>query len=215
MNKKQVTLFGSSGLIGGFLLNELLADASLEKIVVVSRRALVLSHPKLEVRRINFSSQKEVEGVVENSSVVFSCIGTTQARVKGDKDAYRKVDYDITLSIAKGCKTKNVSSFLYVSSAGAKPSSAGFYLKLKGEIDDAVTALNLPSTTILRPSLLLGKRNEFRFGEKIAQLVMPLFAFLLPKKLRPISGEKVAKAMIDCAQKRQEGTRILENNDLL
>lgn len=215
MNKKQVTLFGSSGLIGGFLLNELLADASLEKIVVVSRRALVLSHPKLEVRRINFSSQKEVEVVVENSSVVFSCIGTTQARVKGDKDAYRKVDYDITLSIAKGCKTKNVSSFLYVSSAGAERSSAGFYLKLKGEIDDAVTALNLPSTTILRPSLLLGKRNEFRFGEKIAQLVMPLFAFLLPKKLRPISGEKVAKAMIDCAQKRQEGTRILENNDLL
>ena len=215
MNKKQVTLFGSSGLIGGFLLNELLANTSLEKIVVVSRRALVLSHPKLEVRRINFSSQKEVEGVVENSSVVFSCIGTTQARVKGDKDAYRKIDYDITLSIAKACKTKNVSSFLYVSSAGSKRSSAGFYLKLKGEIDDAVTALNLPSTTILRPSLLLGKRNEFRFVEKIAQLVMPVFAFLLPKKLRPISGEKVAKAMIDCAQKRQEGTRILENNDLL
>jgi uncharacterized protein YbjT (DUF2867 family) len=167
------------------------------------------------VRRINFSSQKEVEGVVENSSVVFSCIGTTQARVKGDKDAYRKIDYDITLSIAKACKTKNVSSFLYVSSAGAKRSSAGFYLKLKGEIDDAVTALNLPSTTILRPSLLLGKRNEFRFGEKIAQLVMPLFAFLLPKKLRPIKGEKVAKAMIDLSKSSQKGTHIVENNSLI
>ncbi len=215
MNKQQVTLFGSSGLIGGFLLDKLLADASFEKIIVVRRDALVHTHPKVSVRQINFTSQKEVERAVENSSIVFSCIGTTQAKVKGNKATYRTIDYDITLSIAKACKAKNVASFLYVSSAGANSARSGFYLKLKGEIDDAIRMLKLPSATILRPSLLLGKRKEFRFGEMMAQLIMPLFAFLLPMRLRPIRAEKVAEVMIDRALKRQEGTHILENNDLL
>lgn len=211
----QVTLFGSSGLIGDFLLNNLLADTSFEKVIVVTRGPLVHTNPKVNVRQVNFTSQKEIDQAVENSTIVFSCIGTTQAKVKGDKITYRTIDYDITLSIAYACKAKNVASFLYISSAGANSASSSFYLNLKGEIDDAVSALKLPSATILRPSLLLGKRKEFRFGERIAQFIMPLFAFLLPMRLRPISAEKVAEAMIEAALKKQLGTQILENNDLL
>ena len=215
MNEKQVTLFGSSGLIGGFLLHYLLADTSINTIIVVSRTPLTLEYPKVKVIQIDFSNPKEIEQAVENSSRVFSCIGTTQARVKGDKVAYRKIDYAITCDIAKSCKAKNVACFLYVSSAGANSASANFYLQLKGEIDDAVTVLNLSATLIFRPSLLLGKRKEFRFGERIAQLVMPLFAFLFPANLKPIRGEKLAKAMLDLSKAEQKGTKILENKALI
>lgn len=215
MNNKQVTVFGSSGLIGSFLLDFLIADTLIDKIIVVHRKPLQHDHPKFAVQHIDFLNPLEIEQAVENSDIVFSCIGTTQSRVEGDKAAYREVDYDITYGIAQACKAKNVACFVYVSSAGANSASTSFYMQLKGEIDDAVTALNLASTYIFRPSLLLGKRKEFRFGEKIAQFVMPLFAFLLPAKLKPIQAEKVAKAMINLSKSSQKGTHILENNSLI
>jgi len=147
--------------------------------------------------------------------VVFSCIGTTQAQVRGDKKAYRKIDYDITHNIALGCKTKQVDHFLFVSSAGANSGSSNFYMGLKGEIDDAVLNLKLNATTIFRPSLLLGKRTNFRSGERLAQIIMPLFSFLMPTKLKAIRGERVAKAMFDQSKLKNIGNRVIENKALL
>lgn len=215
MSTKQVTLFGGTGLIGGFLLDLLLADQTISKIRVVTRKPLVKQHDKMEVFEIDFSKPEEIERSIGDSKVVFSCIGTTQAQVRGDKKAYRKIDYDITHNIALGCKTKQVDHFLFVSSAGANSGSSNFYMGLKGEIDDAVLNLKLNATTIFRPSLLLGKRTKFRPGERLAQIIMPLFSFLMPTKLKAIRGERVAKAMLDQSKLKNIGNRIIENKALL
>lgn len=215
MSTKQVTLFGGTGLIGGFLLDLLLADQTISKVRVVTRKPLVKQHDKMEVFEIDFSKPEEIERSIGGSKVVFSCIGTTQAQVRGDKKAYRKIDYDITHNIALGCKTKQVDHFLFVSSAGANSGSSNFYMGLKGEIDDAVLNLKLNATTIFRPSLLLGKRTKFRPGERLAQIIMPLFSFLMPTKLKAIRGERVAKAMLDQSKLKNSGNRIIENKALL
>jgi uncharacterized protein YbjT (DUF2867 family) len=215
MSTKQVTLFGGTGLIGGFLLDLLLADKTISKVRVVTRKPLVKQHDKMEVFEIDFSKPEEIERSIGDSKVVFSCIGTTQAQVRGDKKAYRKIDYDITHNIALGCKTKQVDHFLFVSSAGANSGSSNFYMGLKGEIDDAVLNLKLNATTIFRPSLLLGKRTTFRPGERLAQIIMPLFSFLMPTKLKAIRGERVAKAMFDQSKLKNIGNRVIENKALL
>ena len=215
MSTKQVTLFGGTGLIGGFLLDLLLADQTISKVRVVTRKPLVKQHDKMEVFEIDFSKPEEIERSIGDSKVVFSCIGTTQAQVRGDKKAYRKIDYDITHNIALGCKTKQVDHFLFVSSAGANSGSSNFYMGLKGEIDDAVLNLKLNATTIFRPSLLLGKRTKFRPGERLAQIIMPLFSFLMPTKLKAIRGERVAKAMLDQSKLKNIGNRVIENKALL
>lgn len=215
MSTKQVTLFGGTGLIGGFLLDLLLADQTISKVRVVTRKPLVKQHDKMEVFEIDFSKPEEIERSIGDSKVVFSCIGTTQAQVRGDKKAYRKIDYDITHNIALGCKTKQVDHFLFVSSAGANSGSSNFYMGLKGEIDDAVLNLKLNATTIFRPSLLLGKRTTFRPGERLAQIIMPLFSFLMPTKLKAIRGERVAKAMFDQSKLKNIGNRVIENKTLL
>ena len=215
MSTKQVTLFGGTGLIGGFLLDLLLADKTISKVRVVTRKPLVKQHDKMEVFEIDFSKPEEIERSIGDSKVVFSCIGTTQAQVRGDKKAYRKIDYDITHNIALGCKTKQVDHFLFVSSAGANSGSSNFYMSLKGEIDNAVLNLKLNATTIFRPSLLLGKRTKFRPGERLAQIIMPLFSFLIPTKLKAIRGERVAKAMFDQSKLKNIGNRVIENKALL
>ena len=215
MSTKQVTLFGGTGLIGGFLLDLLLADKTISKVRVVTRKPLVKQHDKMEVFEIDFSKPEEIERSIGDSKVVFSCIGTTQAQVRGDKKAYRKIDYDITHNIALGCKTKQVDHFLFVSSAGANSGSSNFYMSLKGEIDDAVLNLKLNATTIFRPSLLLGKRTNFRSGERLAQIIMPLFSFLMPTKLKAIRGERVAKAMFDQSKLKNIGNTIIENEAML
>jgi len=215
MDGKQVTIFGGTGLVGGFILEMILNDNYFHKVIVVTRSLVFQKHYKMEIRQIDFSNSKEIERSVEDSSIVFSSLGTTQSQVKGDRQAYREIDFYITHKIALACKLKQVEKFLFVSSSGADSSSSNFYMNLKGEIDDIVSNLKLNATIIFRPSLLLGKRNKFRFGEKIAQTLMPLFSFLMPKKLRPVQAIKVAKAMIDLSKINQQGNRIVDNEELI
>ena len=215
MKGKQATLFGGTGLIGGFLLDLILADDTFTKVNVITRKPIIKQHDKMEVFQIDFSKPQEIERSIGDSNVVFSCIGTTQAQVSGDKKAYRKIDYDISHNIALGCKEKEVEHFLFISTAGANSLSSNFYMGLKGEIDDAVVALKLTATTIFRPSLLLGKRNKFRLGERLAQIIMPLFSFLIPIKIKAIRGEKVAKAMLDQSKLKNTGNSIIGNESML
>lgn len=215
MKGKQVTLFGATGLIGSFLLNTIVADDYFSKVIVAVRKPISITHSKIDIRVIDFSDSKALAHCIKESAIVFSTIGTTQARVKGDKQLYRSIDYDLTFNIASTCKQLEVEKLLFVSSSGADASSSNFYINLKGEIDDAVAKMNLNSLVIFRPSLLIGKRNEFRFGERIAQLVMPLVSFLMPMKFKPVRAERVAELMISNSKVSQVGNRIIENRDII
>jgi uncharacterized protein YbjT (DUF2867 family) len=215
MNFKQVTLFGSTGLIGSKLLGDLLKDTDYHLVNVITRTPFYLKHDKINNIVIDFNDYKSILESVENSKAVFVSIGTTMAKEKGNKFNYKKVDYDITCNIAKACKEHNIAKFIYVSSLGADSNKSNFYLNLKGKIEDSVEELKLTSTVVFRPSVLIGSRSEFRFGEKIAQLLMSCFKFIIPEKSKPIEAEYVAKAMLNISKKDTQGLQIYHYKEIM
>lgn len=190
------TIIGATGLIGGHLLDMLLNDITFKSVRILIRRPLELNHPKLEKKLVDFSDMENFRLALEGTDVIFCTIGTTMKKMKGDKDAYRKVDYEIAVNAARLGKANGCEKYVLVSAVGADSKSRNFYLKLKGETEEAVQASGIESVYILRPSLLIGNRKEFRAGEKLASWLMPLFAFILPAKYRPVKAIDVAKAMI-------------------
>ena len=215
MKLKEVTLFGGTGLIGSLLLNILIEDNDYHKINVVTRKLISLSHKKIKIHIIDFSDSKSYSQTLRNSQIVFASIGTTQSKVKGNKESYRKIDFDIIYNIVKACKENNVENFSFVSSSGANIKSNNFYLNLKGEIENSILNLNLSSTSVFRPSLLLGKRKEKRYGEKIAQLIMPFLSFLMPSKYKPIKAALVAKSMVNISKSIQPGFKIYHYKEII
>ena len=214
MKFKQVTLFGATGLIGGYLLKFLLKDSDIHLINLVCRKPFHLQHDKINNIVIDFEDFSSILNSVSGSEIVFVSIGTTMSKVNGDKQKYKSVDFDIIFNIAKACKQKNVRQLIYVSSLGANSNSSNFYLRLKGEIDEAIAELNLNSTSVFRPSVLLGKRNETRPGEKILQLVMPLLDFIIPSDSKAIKAEDVAKSMLNNSKNYKSGFHIFQYNQI-
>ena len=214
MKFKQVTLFGATGLIGGYLLKFLLKDSDIHLINLVGRKPFHLQHDKINNIVIDFEDFSSILNSVSGSEIVFVSIGTTMSKVNGDKQKYKSVDFDIIFNIAKACKQKNVRQLIYVSSLGANSNSSNFYLRLKGEIDEAIAELNLNSTSVFRPSVLLGKRNESRPGEKILQLVMPLLDFIIPSDSKAIKAEDVAKSMLNNSKNYKSGFHIFQYNQI-
>lgn len=214
MTGKTATLIGATGLIGGELLKLLLDDGYFESIRVLVRRPFAIEHPKLEKKLIDFGDNDSLLVALDNSDVIFSAIGTTQKQVKGDKDAYRKIDYDIPVHAAKFGKMTGCKSFVLVSSVGANSNSNTFYLKLKGEVENAVRNSGIETVHIMRPSMLLGERKEFRLAEKIGSPLMSAFSFLLPSKFKPIHARDVAKAMLVAAKESKKGIFVYEYSDI-
>ena len=214
MKFKQVTLFGATGLIGSYLLEFLLKDSDIHLINVVGRNPFHLQHDKINNIVIDFEDVSSISNSITGSEAVFVSIGTTMSKVNGDKIKYKSVDFDIIFNIANACKQKNINQFIYVSSLGANANSSNFYLRLKGEIDEAVAKLNLNSTSVFRPSVLLGKRNEFRPGEKIMQFVMPLLDFMIPSNSKAIKAEDVAKSMLNTTKNYKSGLHIYQYNQI-
>ena len=213
-NKRTASVFGSTGLIGSHLVDYLKNDTYYDNIKVCSRENISFKEENIINHNIDFSNYQSILSVVKNSKTVFICIGTTQSRVNGDKSEYRKIDYQIPIDVANACKECKVNRILLVSSAGADVNGNSFYLKLKGEIENDIIKKNIPSTYIFRPSLLLGNRKEFRPGEKIAQYIMPIFSFMMPKIYKPISAKNVAKSMIEYSKKPIKGHKIYHYDEI-
>ena len=211
----QAVLFGGTGLTGGCILDLLNNDSDFKSIIIVSRKTFTHSSNKISNIVIDFSDPVEIERCIKKDSIVFSSIGTTKAQVKGDKKKYREIDFDITLNIANACKKLSAKKFLFISSGGANSSSSNFYLKLKGEIEDAVIKTKNNSLFILKPSLLLGKRNNSRFMENIGQIIMPLFSILLPDSIKAVKATSVAKCMLELSKSERSNLNIIENKEIL
>jgi uncharacterized protein YbjT (DUF2867 family) len=218
MPLQTAVVIGATGLTGGHVVRALLEDSAFKEVVVLVRGRFALLHPKLTVRTVDFTDSADYRNKLGKGDVIFSCIGTTQKQVKGDSAAYRKIDYDIPVNAAVFGKQAGFNTFLLVSSIGASPKSANFYLKLKGEVDEAVSSAGLPSVNIFRPSLLLGKRNEKRFGEGIMQSLGKGLSFLLGGKLRkykPIEASAVATAMVASAKNAVPGNHVYEYDGMM
>ena len=210
-----IAVFGSTGLIGSNLLKYLEHDTYFSKVNVITRKPIHFKNSKFKNIVIDFSDINSIQDSLKNSQIVFVSIGTTQSKVNWDLKKYKKIDYEIPINIAKAAKKLNIKKYLIVSSAGADINAKGFYLSLKGQIESDIIKIGIKNTYIFRPSLLLGARKENRVGEKIAQVIMPLFSFLLPKKYRPINAESVAKSMINLSKTDINSIKIYHYEDII
>ena len=212
---KTALLFGSSGLIGGHLLNILIQNNNYNKIKIFVRLKPEIKESKIEIIKADFNDlNKHIKDIKGDDC--FFCIGTTKKN-SPDKNEYKRIERDMPLEIAEIAKANSVNSFIYVSSGFADPKNSGAYLRYKGEVEEELKKLNFSKLGIMRPSFLLGNRKEKRYGEKIGiflfKLLSPLFLGPL-KKMKPIKAEEVAKAMINVAQKDYEQITF-ESNEIV
>ena len=211
---KTALVFGSSGLIGGHLLNQLIKDNNYNKIKIFVRSELKINNPKVEIIKIDFNNLENHNEDIKGDDCFF-CIGTTKKN-SSDKDEYRRVELDIPKEIAKIAKLNLVNSFIFVSAIYANPNSSGDYVRFKGLVEEELKRLNFPKLALMRPSFLMGDRKEKRAGEKIGIFVFKLLSPLLLgplKKMKPINSETVAKAMIRAANENLE-KNIFESNEI-
>ncbi len=209
INNKTALVFGASGLIGGHVLNFLLLHPAYSKVVVFVRKPLDLEHPKLMQQVVNFDKPDAFKNLVKGDDL-FCCLGTTMAKA-GSKEAFYKVDFTYAFQAAQMGSMNGVNQFLLVSSVGADPNSRFFYSKVKGELEVAVRSLGFWALHIFQPSVLLGERNENRFGGQLAGKIGRVFDRLtggLLSKYRPIEADVVAKAMVSAAQGLKPGEHV-------
>ncbi len=212
---KTALVFGSSGLIGGHLLYQLIENGNYNKIKLFVRSEIVINEPKIEIIKTDFNNLESYKEDIKGEDCFF-CIGTTKQN-SPDKNEYQKVELDIPKKIAQIARANSVNSFIFVSSIYANPKSSGDYVKFKGLVEEELKKLNFSNLGILRPSFLMGNRKENRVGEKIGILTFTLLSPLLLgrlKKMKPINSEIVAKAMIKIANENVEKI-IFESNEIV
>lgn len=213
---KRAIVLGATGLIGSQLLQLLLEAQEYERVIAITRKPLA-DHEKLQQVIVpDFSRLAAHANVFAGVQDVFCCLGTTMKQA-GSQQRFRQVDYDYPLTAANIAQTAGVQRFLLVSAMGANPKSRIFYSRVKGETERDIRLLRLPSLSIFRPSLLLGDRKQFRFGESMASWLLaplsPLFRGSL-LKIRPIQARAVACVMYRVAQMFTPGVHIYENDQM-
>lgn len=215
-HRKKAVLLGATGLIGGFLLHRLLNAEAYSEIATVTRTELP-SHPKLrQIVLPDFEAMASQGAAFAGAADVFCCLGTT-IRVAGTQERFRQVDFEYPVLAARLAKEAGAQRYVVVSSMGANPKSRAFYTRVKGETEEAIRALGLPMLSILRPSLLLGERQQFRLGERAASALSRPFAFAFRGplfKYRPIEASDVANVMFRVAQMYAPGAHVYENDQL-
>lgn len=215
MEKRNALIAGATGLVGNSLLKQLLADDLYEKVLVLVRRPMDIQNPKLTQQTIDFDRVESFEpGLAIND--VFCALGTT-IKTAGSQDAFYKVDYTYVVKLGKWGEAHGVKKFMIVSAMGANAKSGIFYNRVKGEMESAVSRLNIPQIQVFRPSLLMGDRKEKRTGEKIAQAVMGGLGFLFVGpllKYKGIHADLVAAAMIKTAKQDLAGFKIYESDEM-
>ena len=200
-NQKTAIILGSTGLTGSLLLNKLLSDDAYASIKLFSRRASGITSPRIK-EYVGDMLQLERFKDDFKADEVFVCIGTTSAKTK-DRTVYHAIDFGIPVAASRLARKNNIPTLLVISSLGASSRSKIFYSRTKGEMEQAVLNQNIPHTYILRPSLILGQRNEKRFGESLGVVVFKLVnVFLIGrlKKYRSIEADCIADAMITLAE---------------
>ena len=216
MNGRTAVLLGASGLVGGFCLRTLVADKSYAGIILLNRRELAVAPDRrLSQRMVDFENLSAAE--FAGAQVVFCSLGTT-IRKAGSQEAFRRVDLEYPLAAAKAARQTGAKQFVLVSSVGADPLAKNFYLRTKGELEREISNLGFSTVHILRPSLLLGKREEFRLGERVAMAAMPLLNFAMLgglRRYRAISAESVGRAMVVAARREKSGTFIHEYEQII
>ena len=208
----KAVLIGATGAVGKDLLQALLEDARYTEVVAFARRALGVQHEKLREHTIDFDAPATWQELVKGD-VLFSTLGTSLKQA-GSKEAQRHIDYDYQLAFAKAARANGVKSLVLLSSIGANSKSSIFYLRLKGELDDAVQCLGFDSLSIVRPPSLIRAKSK-RFGETASvKFLQAVNAIGFAKRLAPMETAVVARSMAALGLDSASGTRIIEGQDV-
>ena len=208
---KTAIIIGATGLIGTELTKQLLKDSRYSVILLLGRNKTVLDHPKLKHVALDFDHP---DASMIKGDELFCCLGTT-IKTAGSKEVFYKVDHDYVVNTATLARHNGIARIAVVSAMGADSNSSVFYTKTKGDMELAVSALAFEACYIVRPSMLLGNRKEFRLGETIGKWIMIPFSFLIPKKYKAIKDSQVAKSMIHFMNSSLKGNHFIENDTML
>ena len=195
MARRIAIVVGATGLTGQFLVKKLCESKEYAAVSVIVRRDFSYKHPKLDVRVKDFEKLEENDFDIADD--LFCCLGTTIKKAKS-KDNFERVDLEYPLRIASLAKKRGIPNFHVISAVGSNKKSLFFYSRVKGAMEEGLIEMELPHLFIYRPSLLTGKRAEFRFGERLSEGVFLLLNPLLKgpfKRIRPIEAEQLAFAM--------------------
>jgi uncharacterized protein YbjT (DUF2867 family) len=206
-------LAGATGLVGRALLSLLLASPHYRRVHVLLRHRPpdIGASDKLQIRQVDFARLPEPFPKVDD---VFIALGTT-IKIAGSQAAFRKVDFDYVLNVARGARAAGATRLAVVSAIGADPASRIFYNRVKGEMETTVLQIGYPSVVITQPSMLLGDRaalGQPPRGAEIwgARLAAPL-GWIMPKSVRPISAHAVASALVAAMLEAKPGVRVLKS----
>jgi uncharacterized protein YbjT (DUF2867 family) len=214
-NKKTALVIGASGLVGNELVKILIQQNEYERIHLLVRKPIGMKDSKCEQHIIDFDNLPKYSKLFQVTDV-FCCIGTTIKKAKS-KEAFRKVDFAYPVEAAQLAKENGVDKFLIISAMGANPKSLVFYNQVKGQLEESLSQLNLPSLHIFRPSLLLGERDEFRLGEKLAAKASGVLNTIMVGPLLPykaIEAKKVGAAMANIANTDKKGVNIYSSYEI-
>ena len=209
---KIANVIGASGLVGHELLVQLLDHPEFEKVRIFVRRSTGIVHPKLEEQIIDFD-QKESWIHLVKGYVLFSTLGTTIKTAKTKENQYR-VDFTYQYEFAKAASENGVDTYLLVSSLGANPKSSVFYSRMKGELEDAVSKLQFKKLFIIRPSILDGKRQEKRAGEKVGLILSRFVTRFMLRAYMPTPVDLLASKMIRLSLENVPGIRTIGGLEL-
>jgi len=208
-------IFGGTGLIGKALTEELGKSCQYEKIIAFTRRKTEFDTVlKVNNQVVDFENPESFSGQIIGDDI-FICLGTTIKKA-GSVKKMEKIDRDLPVILAKYAHKNSVSRLAIVSSIGANVNSSNYYLRIKGEMEREIMNINFETVAIARPSLLLGRRDENRFGESAGKLFMKVLSHLLYgrlRKYRAIEGRIVAKALIGILRS-ETGKNIYESDQL-
>jgi len=201
--------------VGSHLVRDLIGSPDYGSVISLGRHGVGWSHPKLKQITVDFGNLQALPQDLRADDA-FCTLGTTLKKA-GSPEAFRKVDFDVTLQFARACLARGARTFTVITSLGANPQSRFLYTRVKGELEQALRGLGFPALTILRPSLIVGNRPEHRLGETLAEVCLLLSRPVLVgslKKYRAVEAATIARAMVSAAQAPKPGTRILESDQI-
>jgi uncharacterized protein YbjT (DUF2867 family) len=208
LSGRSVLVVGATGLVGGEIVKQLAADETVGRIVVLVRRIPEGLPSRVEAHAVDFNALDAYASLFAVDQIICA-LGTT-IKQAGSQAAFRRVDFEYPLTVARLGQKNGARHFLLVSALGANSESGFFYNRVKGELEDQLRSLGYRAVTIARPSLLMGARKEFRFFERIGMVI----GEFVPGRYRPVHAEAVARSLVTAARIDAPGLHIIESEEI-
>ncbi|MFF2889872.1 NAD(P)H-binding protein [Paenibacillus sp. NPDC057967] len=212
--ERRAVIAGATGLVGGELVKLLLGREDYSCVTVLVRRKLPMEHERLEQLVVDYERLEELPNHLFENSDVYCALGTTRKKA-GSKEQFERVDYGYPMALGRLAKRYNADRMLIVTAMGSDEASIFFYSKVKGKVEKELQQLQLRRLHIFRPSLILGDRQEHRFGEAAAAKLYAKFPFLFggtKSKYRPITAREIAEGMLSMALAEDASERIIPSH---